>query len=235
MHNLAYSCIYDSDISDLHRICEAVRSGYYQPDGGFFNCTEEELERIRAVLRRLSQLRIENPDDAEDLVQETLLTMVRKAPQVDIEKGLLVWAMGILRKKVGNYYRRSQRFTSIDDHPGPGFIAPLSAVCSPESSLHHAELCAMVENVLLRLSPGERRAVDLYLAGRETAEIVAMLRPERYQNIINWLHRGRKKLAKELARIGYERDGIKRRTHSSDNRGRVQRAIITRCILPEKQ
>ena len=45
--------------------------------------------------------------------------------------------------------------------------------------------------------------MELLLAGLEPGEIVKRLHPERYQNVINRLHRGRKKLAKELAKYGY--------------------------------
>jgi RNA polymerase sigma factor (sigma-70 family) len=200
VRNLAYSLVYESDSS---RICETVQLGSCPSEVQSSNWTEEELSRIRLVLRKLTALRVANPEDAEDLVQETLLTMVRKAPAVDIEKGRLIWAMGILRKKVGNYYRRAQRFIVINDlvrHTGSASVLP-----SPESILHHAELCDMIDGMLLKLPQGQREAIDLYLAGRETSEIVSLLHPERYQNIVNRLHRGRKKLARELARLGYAR------------------------------
>ena len=205
MHNLPYSLISESVELDLPRIRETARLGYCRSRAKSSDWTEEELARIRLVLRKLTALRVDNAEDAEDLVQETLLTMVRKAPGIDLEKGLLIWAMGILRKKVGNYYRRPQRFTSLDDnkHVPRDAVRRLSAIPSPESSLHHAELCAMVDGILTKLPPREREAIDLYLAGRQTGEIVSLLRPERYQNIVNRLHRGRKKLAQELVRRGY--------------------------------
>lgn len=205
MHDLAYSLISESVQFDLPRIRETARLGYYQSRAQSSDWTEEELARIRLVLRKLTALRVDNAEDAEDLVQETLLTMVRKAPEINLEKGLLIWAMGILRKKVGNYYRRPQRFTSLDDNKNVlrGTVRYSSAIPSPESSLHHAELCAMVNGILMKLSPREREAIDLYLAGKQTSEIVSLLRPERYQNIVNRLHRGRKKLAQELVRRGY--------------------------------
>jgi len=167
--------------------------------------TDAELRSIRLVLRKLTSIRIFNPEDAEDLVQETLLTMLRKAPGTEIEKGNLIWAMGILRRKVGNYYRRSQRSITRDKQMQYELRRP-ARIPSPESSLHHAELMAAINSILVDLAPPEREALDLYLAGKETCEIVSMLQPERYQNIVNWLHRGRKKLVKELARYGYFRD-----------------------------
>jgi RNA polymerase sigma factor (sigma-70 family) len=199
VHIPAYTLVYETDTL---RISETARLGCYHAQAQSITWTEEELARIRLVLRKLTALRIGNREDAEDLVQETLLTMVRKAQEIDPEKGMLIWAMGILRKKVGNYYRRAQRFTSLDPRVRHE-VRCSSIVPSPESSLHHTELLTMIDGILMKLSPREREAIDLYLAGRQTSEIVSLLHPERYQNIVNRLHRGRKKLAKELARYGY--------------------------------
>lgn len=165
---------------------------------------EDELARIRVVLRRLSSLRVANAEDAEDLVQETLLTMTARMPAIELQKGLLVWSLGILRNKVGNYYRRARRttpVTGVDVHDG--LSVGTRSMYSPESRVHHAELRALITGMLKKLSPGERKAVQLSLAGFSTCEIAARLHPESYQTVANWLHRGRKKLIRELARFGY--------------------------------
>jgi hypothetical protein len=44
------------------------------------------------------------------------------------------------------------------------------------------------------------------IAGHDSGEIVKQLHPERYQNVINRIYRGRKKIAKELAKFGYGPD-----------------------------
>ena len=46
-------------------------------------------------------------------------------------------------------------------------------------------------------------AMPVLIAGFGIREIVERLHPARYQNVINRLHRGRKRLAKELAKYGY--------------------------------
>jgi len=204
VRNRPYSLIYESNPV---RICESNPFGKYPAGSEAHRWEEAELSQIRLVLRKLTSLRVGNPEDAEDLVQETMLTMVRKAPDIDIEKGLLIWAMGVLRRKVGNYYRRTQRCVPLEDHR---LAARPSGACttstlSPELNLHHAELKTTVDALILKLSPQEREAVDLYLAGLQTSEIASRLQPERYQNIVNRLHRGRKKLARELSRLGYGR------------------------------
>jgi RNA polymerase sigma factor (sigma-70 family) len=213
MHNSIYSLFFESDPA---QICETLNLGYHEPAGQADGWTEEELLHIRLVLRKLTALRIENPADAEDLVQETLLTMLRKAPETELEKGRLIWAMGILRRKVGNYYRKAQRSTSRSRQVRHAQEF-LSIVPSPETNLHHSELVDRIDRFLLSLPPQERAAMDLYLAGRQTCEIVSVLHPERYQNIVNRLHRSRKKLARELARYGYARHAsarLRKRTAS---------------------
>jgi RNA polymerase sigma factor (sigma-70 family) len=200
VQNLAYSLICDTEFVG---ICETAPFEYGNLAPRRVDWTDHELAQIRLVLKKLTALRVDNPEDAEDLVQETLLTLVRKAPEVDIEKGRLVWAMGILRKKVGNYYRRIQRFGLPDSHVRHAAVPAREP--SPEASLQHSELRELIDGVLHKLPHCERTAIDLYLAGRPTSEIVRLLQPERYQNIVNRLHRGRKKIARELARHGYSR------------------------------
>jgi RNA polymerase sigma factor (sigma-70 family) len=164
----------------------------------------EELARIRMVLRKLTALRIENPEDAEDLVQETLLTMIEKWPEIELRKGLLVWGMGILRKKVGNYYRREQRYSAMRRE----FLSDvmLHLTRSPpaaESTMHYRELRALVDAILEKFPTRERAVMELLVSGLPINEIAGALHPERYQNIVNRVHRGRKRLHKELAKYGY--------------------------------
>jgi RNA polymerase sigma factor (sigma-70 family) len=167
--------------------------------------TNNEIAEVREVLQKLTAIRILNPTDAEDLVQDTLLTMITKYPGCELEKGLLVWSMGILRKKVGNYYRKMQRFAPFSEyescaqHP----VRDSKTEDSPEARLSHQELQDLINGVLAQLPSTQRRPMELLIAGLDSGEIVRQLQPERYQNVINRIYRGRKKLAKELAKHGY--------------------------------
>ncbi len=188
-------------------ICETAPNPRHKPKSlpRLQDCSEEELASVRLVLRRLTALRIRNEQDAEDLVQETLLTVTAKFPEGDLRKGVLVWSMGILRKKVGNYYRKIQRYTALDDRsirPSRGTRADWAAY-SPESGLMHRELRLLVQRIVAGFPELERQALELCLAGLETQEIARRLHPERYQNIVNRIYRGRRRLAKELAKYGY--------------------------------
>jgi RNA polymerase sigma factor (sigma-70 family) len=167
--------------------------------------SDDEIAAIRAVLQKLTALRITNSMDAEDLVQDTLLTMVAKCPGNELEKGLLVWSMGILRKKVGNYYRKAHRYTWLKEQEIciQRWNRQSMRTGSPEKRVAHEELQVIVEKTLAQLPPSQREAMELSIAGFEAGEIARQLHPERYQNVINHLYRARKRLARELAKYGY--------------------------------
>jgi RNA polymerase sigma factor (sigma-70 family) len=170
-----------------------------------YEWTDEEIASIRIALQRLTAARVLNSNDAEDLVQDTLLTMITKHPGNPLEKGLLVWSMGILRKKVGNYYRRTRRHTSLNTPESCTASSALQSMpaFSPEMEVFHEELRGIVDEILTQLPVPQRQAMELLIAGHGPGEIVRQLYPERYQNVINHLHRGRQRLAKELAKYGY--------------------------------
>jgi RNA polymerase sigma factor (sigma-70 family) len=175
----------------------------------------EQLSQMRVIFRKLTSMRIVNPEDAEDVVQETFVTMAEKFPCVRLQKGLLVWGMGILRRKVGNYYRRANRTAGLDQKIMDACILRvIQAQPSPESHTRRAELQTLVQSLVRELPPRERIVMDLVLAGLATHEIVALHYPEPYQNITNRIHRARRRLLRRLAKYGY-------RVHSRrERRGR---------------
>jgi len=191
----AYTCAYHYGVLPLRETAPD-----YEPRSLLSDCSDEQLASIRLVLQRLTALRIENADDGEDLVQETLLTMTMKCPPEELKKGLLVWSMGILRKKIGNYYRKAHRYTALDENVAARkkLVPP-----SPEAPIRYSELRALVQRILAGLPNQERQVMDLLLAGLPASRIAELLYPERYQNIINRLYRGRHKLQKELVKHGY--------------------------------
>lgn len=199
MHNsTCFPAEYPAYISENLPLEEYGRPGHSK-------WTDREISEIREVLQKLTAIRILNPTDAEDLVQDTLLTLITKYPGCELEKGLLVWSMGILRKKVGNYYRKMQRLYIIGEREF-GVREPFRAggkLESPEARLSHRELEDLIHKMTAQFPSAQRCAIELLLAGLDSGEIVEQLHPERYQNVINHIYRGRKKLAKELAKYGY--------------------------------
>jgi RNA polymerase sigma factor (sigma-70 family) len=174
------------------------------------NFREGELENVRLALSRLSHVRVRNREDAEDIVQETLMTLARKAPKTSLEKNLQAFGIGILRNKVGNYYRKCRRENESQVFPDRSWSSGIKAslTCTPEALLIHKEFRHLAENLLAEFPKTERIALEYYFAGFKTGEIALRMQPERYQNVLNRLHRGKKRLAGKLRKLGYQRASI---------------------------
>jgi RNA polymerase sigma factor (sigma-70 family) len=193
---------------------EADRYASGRPPLKFKN---EEIAMIRKALQEITRHRITNPTDVEDLVQETLLTMLTKHPGAEPEKGLLVWCQGILRNKVGNYYRRNQRQVALRERHSGDAARSTGSVPSPETTVTDKELRRIVSEKLAEFPPDIRRVMELLISGLDAGEIADQLYPERYQNVINRLYRGRKKLARELIKCGFA-PGSGKRKNSRERR-----------------
>lgn len=166
---------------------------------------EDEIAAIRAALHKITRHRIPNVNDAEDIVQDTLLTMIAINPGEELKKGLLVWCQGILRNKVGNYYRKARRHANIKEKHSDiqQLQLPHATAATPEITASHKELLSTIEEKLTELPPDMRRVMELLVSGFKAGEIARLLSPEPYQNVMNRLYRGRKKLARELIKCGF--------------------------------
>ncbi len=179
---------------------------------------DEEIAEVRTALQRITRHRISNASDVEDIVQDTLLTMVSINPGKELKKGLLVWCQGILRNKVGNYYGKIRRHEYLKEkyYGKQQKDLPPQTVASPEITASNKELRAIIEKKLAELPPDIRRVMELLVSGLNAGEIAEQLSPEPYQNVINRLYRGRKKLARELIKCGFgpnSRKGRSRKDH----------------------
>ena len=167
--------------------------------------TNEDISHIRRELRKLSAIRIPNAADAEDIVQETLLTLIHCCPKECLEKGPIAWSMGILRNKIGNYYRRSRCRAKRETGEAEAHqeLFQLETTDSPDKYLLQGELRNVIADTVERLPYAQKTAMKMLIAGLKPGEIAAKMSPERYQTVINHLHRGRKTLARELSRYGF--------------------------------
>ncbi len=193
---LKYNAIY---------IAEDSNPKNYRTGPDLLKLTRNEITAIRDSLKKIALGRIMNAHDAEDLVQDTLLAMITNRPEGELKKGLLAWSRGVLRNKVGNYYRKSQRHAALGKRnriagnrkPNPPYEA------AQEISMSHKELHQIIEKTLDEFTPETRQVMELLISGFKACEIVERLNSEPYQNVINRLYRGRKKLARELVKCGF--------------------------------
>jgi len=186
-------------------VAERSNPKHYGSRTGFLKLNEDELTAIRKSLQKITRRRILDIADAEDIVQDTLLAMIMSNPGGELKKGMHAWSRGILRNKVGNYYRKSQRHTSLGERDyGICISVPdPTVVATQEITLSNKEMKKIIEKKLEEFTPEVRKVMELLISGFKAGEIVDQLHPEPYQKIINRLYRGRKKLARELLRCGF--------------------------------
>jgi len=184
--------------------------------------TNEDISHIRRKLRKLTALRVLNAADAEDIVQDTLLALIRCRPKECLEKGPLAWSMGILRNKIGNYYRRSRYRAKCETGESEAHeeLFQMETTASPDGELLRGELRNVIADTVERLPGAQKTAMKMLIAGLKPGEIAVKMSPEPYQTVINHLYRGRKKLAQELTRYGF--NGMHEMKRSRGTKKRVQ-------------
>ncbi len=68
-----------------------------------------DLTKLREIFLALAKRRVRDEQDAEEIVQDALMTVVEKSASQTFEKSFLQWAFGVLRNKIGNYYQQRER------------------------------------------------------------------------------------------------------------------------------
>jgi RNA polymerase sigma-70 factor, ECF subfamily len=147
------------------------------------------LPRARVVARRLMQ----DPDDADDLVQEAFLRALEKIASFDVARAFEPWFTRLL-VNLGLDQRRKQvvRQTEPQD---PELFAGGS---SPHQDTERAELRSTLRQALDQLPARQRLIISLFeIDGHTTEEVATMLKVS--QVTIRWhLHQARRTLREVL-------------------------------------
>jgi len=167
---------------------------------------EEALQQVDSLYRTALRM-TRNPQDAEDLVQETYYRAFRSAHQFQPGTNLRAWLFKILTNSFINQYRkraRNPQSTSLDDvedfylynHLVDSGVQPEST--DPEATVIDQFAEADVIQALEQL-PLEFRQVVLLadvegFAYKEIADIVGIP----VGTVMSRLHRGRRRLQKQL-------------------------------------
>ena len=78
--------------------------------------SEQALTEQRPVLFRYALLQLRDPEVADDVVQDTLLAAWQAAASFEAKANLRTWLIGILKHKISDHWRRTNResnFTSL--------------------------------------------------------------------------------------------------------------------------
>ncbi|HST57681.1 MAG TPA: sigma-70 family RNA polymerase sigma factor [Longimicrobium sp.] len=172
---------------DEAALVERVRRG--EP-AAFDSLVSQYMRRAFAVAYRL----LGNREDAEDLVQETFLTVLRKIDTFERGRAFSPWFFRILVNR-GLNARKSRALRTTDLLPEDA----ASGGASPERAAERAELRGRLRTAMDGLPERQRVVVELFeLEGFSGAEIAEIL--EISDGTVRWhLHEARKTLRQALA------------------------------------
>jgi RNA polymerase sigma-70 factor (ECF subfamily) len=142
---------------------------------------------------------VNHPQDAEDLLQDSLIKAHRALHRYDPVRPFLPWLFAIGRRTAMNHWRRRRPETESLD-AAAGRLACTEG--GPDATAEAADDRAMLWTMVRRLP--ERQSVALWLCyaeGFENAEIATVLGASRL-GVKVILHRARRALFRELNRAG---------------------------------
>ena len=163
-----------------------VQSG----DAGAFDLLMRRyLPRARVVARRLMQ----DPDDADDLVQDAFLRALDRIASFDVGRAFGPWFNRLL-VNTGIDLRRRQAVRRTEAHDPETFAGN----SSPAQDIERAELQQSLGEALEKLPDRQRLVVTLFeIDGHSTEEVAGMLSVS--QVTVRWhLHQARRRLREAL-------------------------------------
>lgn len=156
------------------------------------------MRRSAPTLRQLARRLGVSAEDADDLVQETIVAAIHGAARYDASRPLLPWLKGILAFRAAKLARLDLRQQRL--HRDAANVAAPADTATPESVASDREFHASVHDAIAELPNDYRTPLQQYLfAGRSPVEIARGLGIERATVRVR-LHRGIRRLRHALAR-----------------------------------
>jgi len=146
-------------------------------------------ERYADAVYRYALSILRKPHLAEDVLQETMMAVLKGARNFEGRSKVMTWILGITRNQAHNILRKESKGQRLPD------TDPMTQAHDPTQFLH-VDLC--VQDALETLSPMHREVMHLVfyenLTVRETAELLEIPTG----TVKSRMHHARQALAKEL-------------------------------------
>ncbi|GAA3534041.1 DNA-directed RNA polymerase sigma-70 factor [Aeromicrobium flavum] len=156
---------------------------------------------VSAVYWRAHQV-VGDPDEAEDVTQDTFVTAWRRLDDITIvDRSVLPWLMVTARFTALNAGRRRARRRAVSLEHEPVDTGP-----SPTDRADAAAVAAAIEAAVARLSPVDRRLFDLCVDGDRTYEQAAAELGVTHGAVRNRVSRLRTRLRGDLREEGVRDD-----------------------------
>lgn len=140
--------------------------------------------------------RSDTRSDAEDAVSETFLVVWRRLDEIPEGPARIPWVFGVARRVLANQYRSRDRRARLEERLTP----PSEASPSEFEAVHGA---------LERLRPDDREILTLSAWDDLDNDQIAVVLATTPANVAVRLHRARRRLARQLARLGAGAEEVK--------------------------
>jgi RNA polymerase sigma-70 factor (ECF subfamily) len=154
--------------------------------------------RLLAVALRVMRDR----DDAEDVVQESLIKVCRSITRFEGRSAFTTWLHRIVVNTSLDRLRRPElrRDHAVENEDGDARFEPVTAVDdeTPEQLYCQAESGAVVQDAIARLSPVHREVLSLRELDGESYQAIATIARIPVGTVMSRLHHARRRLAAEL-------------------------------------
>lgn len=149
------------------RLLAAARTGNRR-------ATEQILGSLSRTIYRFGMGFCRDPDQAEDLTQDVLQTLLAWLPRFRGESSLSTWAFTVARRVCVRRQRRLARMTSLEGRGGMKSRADASA--GPAERMEQRELAMAIESAVSALPDQQREVVLLRdVEGLPASEVAAVL------------------------------------------------------------
>lgn len=160
---------------------------------------------------------VRNPDDAQDLVQETFVKAFRNLDGFEGQASFYTWTYRIARNVCIDYLRKAKRTRAVDyddtigrdedEADDAGMLLPSRLGVNPAKVAGRRELLEKIEEALQSLSPAHREAILLReIEGLSYQEMADALEIS-IGTVMSRLHHARKNMQRVLAEyVGEDRE-----------------------------
>jgi RNA polymerase sigma-70 factor (ECF subfamily) len=154
------------DVALIRRVCEADEAAL----GALYDRWN------RSVFSLVLQV-LKDPDEAEDIVEETFWQVWRKAPSYEPSRGAVsTWLLTIARRKALDRLRARSRRREESLDANTGFLNLQSSAPDPSQLAEGAERRADLAQALNDLPVEQRRVLELgYFSGMSQSEIAGAI------------------------------------------------------------
>jgi RNA polymerase sigma-70 factor, ECF subfamily len=131
--------------------------------------------QIQPVLDRFFERRVSNCQDCEELVQDTIISILDSLPQYKQEAAFSTWCYSIARHELIDYYRRKKIKSLIFSH-FPFLKDIVDKALGPQLKLEEKELKHRIYLTFSQLNEGYSQILRLrYIESMSVAKIAATL------------------------------------------------------------